>query len=1537
MPWKKYTHGNTGQSREVFTTSAGKTYTFTRDKEEGRRLNFDTPIRFETKAEWNSAIDRGLGTHSTSIVTRARAHLGSYISLIEQEYGSIDKATPAQKAKCEAIRETQRMLAELYEEERNVDAANFNNGPDLEQAFKDKIQAKLIRLSTKLEARDRELGSAMRGRAAHVVVDAIDQVGKFNWPFAVDSPDTVEKNTRRRKISIQDQLQFENESGGIYLARQEFPQGLTDVTRDRLMNLLVQTDSSLSTKENESAEFKKGVNNLGQTRNILTNFFIRTPYQVIRGKDKDTIDIKGGFKETPNAKAVSKVHANRIANKQKTPFNTWDDMSQFVKSELTKLQLSSPPPNINLESTEKRLLWNLCVQGNIQVDKLLPIQKLALANLLQPMHQLDDLQHLQKPLPTIIPEGTQGNLFARGGIMGATYHIVDPIFSVIEDMGKKDPIMGSLALAVWGAGIVYVGGVAVAQGAHVWGGQAFSALSQIMDKAPGLRESCHAIYAGIMPITSESSAMHVAFAQFADGFVMGKVAYLAMTGKGVVDKDEHALDYQILNFIANNPIEAAVIAAACICMGHFTVKLMGDAADMGNFTLLDDMTAGLKPGMILADVVLAMRSAAGEFDPEFLDKSTEFKSDLLATQFIGSVSFENMSAKEKTALKEKVKNALKTAEPGKEYEAVDKVLTTDAEKAALTLFLPGQTIRQKGKLNTLLRDSNASILPEREKQFNQVLAEAPAGCEYEALSAAAKLIYSDGPETLKKFQETLDSKFPIQAQRNSDKNIPIQENKNALAALNFDTVPTFKTSDKVALCSLLSKDKKFDSEGLQLSSGDFLRQRYPDCVAAYGKCPDGENPVVWNEGLEKAMRNLFMDDVLLAREQHPRVWTLLKQYPALLKDLTGASVDELTKMPAVPHPPSHWQSSIFPAIARGAHGIGMGATIGLAMYASQTLFGTKFDEDSREWSGFNNLRGVIEGIPYAIGGFIRPFNTMNDMFILSRARILDRASTFPKNYKSIPGWLGNVVLAAATVAIDTVVGVLSFPWNVGAKFGRWLLENKEDKKARLSKGEKEVKPTWKELLYKFPLVGTIAELIGTKTRLATENSFEERAMNRLIASNKNKQMVLGKSRNLAVGRAGDISMYRKSNVEVVLQDPPQGGYPKEKQFNTKELTVMTQVYESNKDTFSQSSHIMKKFIEFAHQKNKQGGINFDFRELLEHTFPEEAEKLRKQYDLAHIREREKLVDEKEKDGYKANCNQAISYTLGQLFQAEIAASKGSKTANLVEAYKLLEPTSPITTPSMVGTHAAATSVGNPAQPPVMPPIVPTKPQTALAAAPLSVPVPSSSKSQTTQPEPKPVQTESRDDTFKNFTTLAAANKEKQENDHRPVIIASRTDNDFSVPDLIEKIRKTGIDITSPSKQKFKFQMDETGPKAVLTADSVKNITGDVEEKYNMKIAATVMNMIDNVLANSDHLHIKTKDPFIAAVANAYIQQLKKNPNFKHITDQIETPDPTKQVSKIESATKLVKEISSGAVQFDKQINVNIRDAAESDIPSPRGP
>ena len=191
MPWKKYTHGNTGQSREVFTTSAGKTYTFTRDKEEGRRLNFDTPIRFETKAEWNSAIDRGLGTHSTSIVTRARAHLGSYISLIEQEYGSIDKATPAQKAKCEAIRETQRMLAELYEEERNVDAANFNNGPDLEQAFKDKIQAKLIRLSTKLEARDRELGSAMHGRAAHVVVDAIDQVGKFNWPFAVDSPDTV--------------------------------------------------------------------------------------------------------------------------------------------------------------------------------------------------------------------------------------------------------------------------------------------------------------------------------------------------------------------------------------------------------------------------------------------------------------------------------------------------------------------------------------------------------------------------------------------------------------------------------------------------------------------------------------------------------------------------------------------------------------------------------------------------------------------------------------------------------------------------------------------------------------------------------------------------------------------------------------------------------------------------------------------------------------------------------------------------------------------------------------------------------------------------------------------------------------------------------------------------------------------------------------------------------------------------------------------------------------------------------------------------
>lgn len=106
MPWTHYRDPKTGHTREIYTTESGQSYAFTRDKMRGRQLNFDTPIRFEKDAQWQAAIDRGLGTHATSIITRARAHLGSYIALVEK---NMDRLTMRPKLKKINVRQLLRL------------------------------------------------------------------------------------------------------------------------------------------------------------------------------------------------------------------------------------------------------------------------------------------------------------------------------------------------------------------------------------------------------------------------------------------------------------------------------------------------------------------------------------------------------------------------------------------------------------------------------------------------------------------------------------------------------------------------------------------------------------------------------------------------------------------------------------------------------------------------------------------------------------------------------------------------------------------------------------------------------------------------------------------------------------------------------------------------------------------------------------------------------------------------------------------------------------------------------------------------------------------------------------------------------------------------------------------------------------------------------------------------------------------------------------------------------------------------------------
>lgn len=80
-------------------------------------------------------------------------------------------------------------------------------------------------------------------------------------------------------------------------------------------------------------------------------------------------------------------------------------------------------------------------------------------------------------------------------------------------------------------------------------------------------------------------------------------------------------------------------------------------------------------------------------------------------------------------------------------------------------------------------------------------------------------------------------------------------------------------------------------------------------------------------------------------------------------------------------------------------------------------------------------------------------------------------------------------------------------------------------------------------------------------------------------------------------------------------------------------------------------------------------------------------------------------------------------------------------------------------------------------------------------------------------------------------------------------------------------------IYSPAGQVYQFHLSEQGiPTAQLTTHdySVDNI-----HENQLRLAVTIINMIDNVLAHSNEVHVDTSDPFVANIANQYLDFLSQ--------------------------------------------------------------
>lgn len=1104
-------------------------YVFSRDGFLGSQLHFETPLRFTPEA-WQKAINRGLGTHATSLVTRARAELGGYIASVELTYPYPRERPRAQCAKLQALEHTQSLLAALEEEERAVDPADPYNGPQQEQEFKAKVQKLLFDLRHTLVVADRNAGSALLGKADHAVAQAIEQVRRFNWPMAPDEAHTVEKHTRRRKITSHDQLR--TNSLAVYRARDEFPNGLSEVNRDRLCNAIYHADTSLP------SEFTHQVTQLGETRGPLTSLFqhmlaitlipgilgiaggmIPWPRFIRRSPLGNLCAVllhepgkllfygsvspmgkapypKRNLREDFLQKIVGEAHAKRIAN----DLPAMEGHGAFDAIDRALEAFSQTHPIHDLETMKQRVLWQLCCSQKI--DLTIAANKNHLTTSLTPLYNLSDIQ--QPPGLPLVPTGPQGNLFARGGLPGAAYAIIHPVFATIEDLGGKDPIIGASSIIFLVLEAMFAGGVAASKGTEVSGKQLCELVKTLVEKLPWFYTLFQQFYDGAVPVHKSTTALQAAFAQFIDGFVLGKAIYAVLSGKAILDNDPNAFDYKLLNFITKNPVESVALFGLCVGGGHMMATALHKVEQMGSWIIFDEATAFFKPGFISLDILLAMRELAARHDPQFLER-TQQKMDA----FI---------------------------------------------EARKTYFQ-----KEYGRFQNLLQH----------------------------------------PILLKN--------------------------------------PFFTSKDKIALERLLMvspSNKQLTVFSLPEEDGiAFLKSRYPACVTAYGTLYQD----MMDTELKQALRQCFLQDLLCLRATNPASWQVFAQYPAIVKQLTGLSVDDITAIRSVPRAPSHWQNSLLVTPFRALHALTLGLVIGVPLRTFYDLRRKPYPANYRQYFGYNNLLGFIEGIPLAIGIPFRAASTLNDVFILAKARIYDRATSRPRSFRQAHVNLAAMITSIPLLGVDALLAFPSLVWD-GATVLLQLLAQQTPRLAA------------KDFLFKLPVLGFLAEAYNGE-------GFETRATRRITHNNYDKHALIGVMRNWTVAAPGDIASYRVSHQPLKLVEP---SYDQETfLFNAYPNALQSAVneYKTRKSWFHRLPYIIHR-IERDPMKNQACNSLYD---LLCFIFPEEAAWLGNQYDLIHCSEVASPV-------YHHQRHRAIHLSLEHVLMAELQTLGPNSTI-----YQVLDP------------------------------------------------------------------------------------------------------------------------------------------------------------------------------------------------------------------------------------------------------------------------
>ena len=122
------------------------------------------------------------------------------------------------------------------------------------------------------------------------------------------------------------------------------------------------------------------------------------------------------------------------------------------------------------------------------------------------------------------------------------------------------------------------------------------------------------------------------------------------------------------------------------------------------------------------------------------------------------------------------------------------------------------------------------------------------------------------------------------------------------------------------------------------------------------------------------------------------------------------------------------------------------------------------------------------------------------------------------------------------------------------------------------------------------------------------------------------------------------------------------------------------------------------------------------------------------------------------------------------------------------------------------------------------------------------------------------------------------------------------------------IKSPGLSVKSSAGHQYFFcdKPDGETCASISGQQTQMKFDGESDDEQHQRIAVTVMNMIDNVLAKKNVIDIKTDDAFIAEIARKYIAYLKLSCGIQIEVLSISTPnDP----QKMETAGIIFQELS----------------------------